>query len=307
MAIALGTILAGAAASAAAGAASKGIGSLIQGGPDKANVLGPTADQLEKDRQASLSGLAGQQQFAQGLQGAGQQGVNAQQMLLAALQQQAMGQGVSPAQQALANATGANVANQAALLAGNRGASSNAGLIGRQAAMQGAGAMQQAAGQAAELRANEQLAAQGQLGALGTQLVNQQGAALGNVSQTAQGLQGMGLQAAQGANQTNLGNANQANQFNAPFSNAIAGKVGDGIFQSVSQGALNSAFPPKKMSEGGEVPGKALVEGDHEANDTVPTLLSPGEIVIPRSYASDPKAAAAFAHACAMFNGGNDE
>lgn len=37
--------------------------------------------------------------------------------------------------------------------------------------------------------------------------------------------------------------------------------------------------------EGGEVPGQAKVPGDHPANDTVPAMLSPGELVIPRSMA----------------------
>jgi hypothetical protein len=37
------------------------------------------------------------------------------------------------------------------------------------------------------------------------------------------------------------------------------------------------------MFEGGVVPGKAKVPGDHPANDTVPTMLSPGEVVLPRS------------------------
>lgn len=42
-----------------------------------------------------------------------------------------------------------------------------------------------------------------------------------------------------------------------------------------------------------------LKEGDHPENDIVPAMLSPGEIVIPRSKAKDPKKAAAFAAAIA--------
>jgi hypothetical protein len=34
---------------------------------------------------------------------------------------------------------------------------------------------------------------------------------------------------------------------------------------------------------GGKIPGKAEVPGDSPANDTVPTNLSPGEVVVPRS------------------------
>lgn len=37
------------------------------------------------------------------------------------------------------------------------------------------------------------------------------------------------------------------------------------------------------MKMGGHVPGEAAVPGDSERNDTVPAMLSPGELVIPRS------------------------
>jgi hypothetical protein len=36
-------------------------------------------------------------------------------------------------------------------------------------------------------------------------------------------------------------------------------------------------------AHGGPVPGKASVQGDSPTNDTVPTMLSPGEVVLPRS------------------------
>lgn len=44
------------------------------------------------------------------------------------------------------------------------------------------------------------------------------------------------------------------------------------------------------MSPGGTVPGRAPAAGDSYANDTVPAMLSPGEIVIPRSIAQGPNA-----------------
>ena len=37
------------------------------------------------------------------------------------------------------------------------------------------------------------------------------------------------------------------------------------------------------MKLGGHIGGKAKVDGDSEVNDTVPAMLSPGELVIPRS------------------------
>lgn len=45
-------------------------------------------------------------------------------------------------------------------------------------------------------------------------------------------------------------------------------------------------------AQGKEVPGKAKVKGDSPKNDTVDAKLSPGEIVIPRSIAQGPNAAA---------------
>lgn len=56
---------------------------------------------------------------------------------------------------------------------------------------------------------------------------------------------------------------------------------------------------PGIMAKSAVVPGIPLKKGDHEDNDVVPALLSPGEIVIPRSHAADPKKAAAFARAVA--------
>lgn len=46
---------------------------------------------------------------------------------------------------------------------------------------------------------------------------------------------------------------------------------------------------PGQMLAGGNVPGKAKVKGDSESNDTVPTMLSPGEDVIPRSITQLPE------------------
>lgn len=60
-----------------------------------------------------------------------------------------------------------------------------------------------------------------------------------------------------------------------------------------------SQQPGMIMSKSPVVPGMPIKKGDHEDNDVVPALLSPGEIVIPRSHAADPKKAAAFARAVA--------
>lgn len=50
------------------------------------------------------------------------------------------------------------------------------------------------------------------------------------------------------------------------------------------------------------VPGSASVTGDSPKNDTVHAMLSPGEIIVPRSHATDPDKAAAFVRAVVMKN-----
>ena len=42
---------------------------------------------------------------------------------------------------------------------------------------------------------------------------------------------------------------------------------------------------PVPLASGGYVPGRPVASGDHPANDRVPAMLSPGEIVLPRTVA----------------------
>lgn len=51
------------------------------------------------------------------------------------------------------------------------------------------------------------------------------------------------------------------------------------------------------LGHGGKVPGKAKVQTDSLKNDIVPAMLSPGEIVIPRSIADNPELAKEFVKA----------
>lgn len=55
---------------------------------------------------------------------------------------------------------------------------------------------------------------------------------------------------------------------------------------------------------GGMVPGKAKVKGDSEKNDTVPAMLSPGEIVLPKSVVESKDAAKKSAEFVASIKGG---
>jgi hypothetical protein len=175
------------------------------------------------------------------------QDINTNQNTLASqLQQQAIGQGPNPAQNQLAQATGANVSNQAALMAGQRGAGANVGLMARQAAEQGAGIQQAAAGQAATLGAQQQLGAQANL----QNLYNQQAQAA---------LQGQGIQqqalAAQNATQTTgqLG-ASQVNaqtaQQNANNSASTLGGLIGGVGSAVAS-IFNKGGDVQKLDSGG--------------------------------------------------------
>ncbi len=129
---------------------------------------------------------------------------------------------------------------------------------------------QRAVGQADTLRAKSMLDAQGQLG---TAL---QGQGEQDIGQAA-GVAG----ARQGVREGNASIMSQNQQNNKDFIS--------GVGQAVTTIA--------KASDGGAVPGRPSVFGDDEKNDTVPAMLSPGEIVIPRSHSGSPEAAADFVRA----------
>lgn len=220
------------------------VGGLLGGSPNGqgftaqgTNVLQPaTLDQANQLYGQAQSGLTQQQQLINALQA--QNGIQNQSNVFNQLQGVANGTGPNPALAQLNQSTGQNIANQAALMAGQRGAGANVGLIARQAGLQGGNLQQQAAGQGATLQAQQQLAAMNQLGGIaGQQVANQQNALTG-LNQFAQGEQGQVLGAIQGQNNSNVGmqgNINNANagvaQNNATHS---AGAIG---------GLLNAAGP----------------------------------------------------------------
>lgn len=259
-----------------------------------------------------------------------------QNALAGQLQQQALGQGPNPAQAMLAQATAQNVAQQNAMMAGQRGTSANAGLIGRQAAMQGANIQQNAALQGATMQAQQQLAAQQQLQQLyGTQAGQLQGG-IGMQNQLAQNQQNMIGSAISGANMQNakhgaglmgglLGAAGTAvgAYFGGPWGATAGSALGKGAGSMLESAGANTgssgmgffglahggAVPHPSgcasmvgqhfhnMMSGGHVPGQASVAGDSLKNDTVPAMLSPGEVVLPRTVVNSPnpqKAAADF-------------
>lgn len=202
---------------------------------------GPTPKQMKTSYNQTQDSIKQQQDFVNQLQaqnGLGNQAsvFQQQQGLANQLQGVANGTGPNPAQNMLNQATGQNVSNQAALMAGQRGASANTGLIARQAAMQGANTQQQAAGQAATMQSQQQLAAM-------QQLQNQQ-ASMGNlantqVGQAQTGLQQLGQQSLQqqanlyglqsNINSTNAGIAAQNAGAQAGLLGNMMGGVGSAI------------------------------------------------------------------------------
>jgi len=287
-----------------------------QGGTGFSTVQGVTPDQLKASYAGTQGSLEQQQALLQAL---GQQGgIQNQQQVYQQLQDIAAGKVGNVAQAQLQQATGANVANQAALMAGQRGAGANVGLMARQAAQQGAQTQQQAAGQAAALQAQQQLGAIQGAGNLATTQVGQQLGAQNAATQAQLEQQGQ-LQAANTAYSQQqaemakgtMGLAGQAiggigQGIGASF--GLMGKPGkahggeiepnfaDGgtvAMPSIIQTYLQKMNPQmagggdvgEALKAGGHVPGHASVKGDSLKNDTVHAMLSPGEIVIPRSVA----------------------
>lgn len=128
-----------------------------------------------------------------------------------------------------------------------------------------AGVRQRAVGEEQRLRAQSQLDARGQM----ADMLGLQGQGDIAQSQNAAAVR-------QGSRQTQAALDDQSRQNTV---NTISGIgqaipfVGGGI-----SAAANAGY-----SEGGKVPGKAVMGGDDPVNDTQPAMLSPGEIVVPRS------------------------
>ncbi len=183
-----------------------GIGGLmgLGGGASGSGFAGPAGtnpSDLSGAKSDVHDALMRQRQFTDAL--AGQNGLGNQNQVYSQLQDIAAGRGPNPAQAQLAEATRQNVANQAALMASQRGAGQNAGLIARQASMRGGDLQQQAANQAATLQAQQSMNAINSAGNIANTQVGQQQAGQNALAQTA-----LGNQANTYSLQGNLNNAN---------------------------------------------------------------------------------------------------
>ena len=195
------------------------------------------------------------------------QNLAGQQALAQQLQAQAMGVGPSVGQEALKQAMNRGVKQTTAAMASQKGI--NPALAQRLAADIGAQGMQETAAQGAQLRAQEQLAAQQGLSGLYGQM--------GSQALTAQGQM---LSAQQAQNAANIA--------------GIAGGVLNAAGSAATMGMMRQPVAAVAKAHGGKIEGQPKVKGDSYENDTVPAMLSPGEIVIPRTKAKDPTKAKAF-------------
>lgn len=194
--------------------------------PAAAKIQNPVTDaQAGTAYDQTQVGLDQQQAFVQALNA--QNGIQNQSDVYNQLQGVIDGTGPNPAQAQLANATAANTANQASLMAGQRGAAANPGLIARQVAMQGAANQQNAIGQGAALQAQQSLGAMNTAGNLATQQVGQQAGAVQGYNQAAQGQQQNLLNAIGNQNNANVGMQSNINNANA------------GMAQTKAQGQAN--------------------------------------------------------------------
>lgn len=241
------------------------------------------AGQINEQYANNQQALQQQQAFAQAVQA--QNGLGNQSSVFNQLQGVANGTGPNPAQAQLQQQTGINTANQAALMAGQRGSSANTGLIARQAAQQGAANQQNAIGQGATLQAQQSLGALNQLGGIAGQQVGQQASATGAYTQAAQNEQQQILNAAAAKNAADAGVNSNINTVNGSLANVVAGGQANLLGNSAS-GAGKAAVAA--FAQGGQVhdvKSPRSKVGQHFHSPTmqfaqggkVPALVSPGE------------------------------
>lgn len=228
---------------------------------------GTNTAQLNNAYTTAQEGITNQGNLVTQTQPGVAQGLGTQSNLAGQFAAEAAGQGPNPAQAALNQSTGQNIAQTAALMASQRGAGANPGLVAEQAAQQGAATQQQAVGQAATLQAQQEIAAQQEAAQLAAQQVGQGAGAVQGQNNAAQNEQNI----LQGAN-TSLNNALVSQQSNINNVNAATAagnqRTGSNIIGGVLGGAssaLSSLFAeggkvqPKMMAAGGYMPPTPLV------------------------------------------------
>lgn len=218
-----------------------------------ASIIAPVAGGVLAGLLKPNTGLAApppQQNFAPQIAQANenlQSNIGNQNAFAKALQLQTQGGGPNLAQSLLSNATGENVANQAALMASQRGTGANAGLIARQAAQQGSKIQQDTAGKAAAIRQQQQLNAQQGLGNVYGQIGQESGNQLNSYL------------GGQNAQNQNIVNTNQINAGIGQANTAGGSSVMSGIGQALP--GIANMFSSSGGSSAGSTPGSSAGYG----------------------------------------------
>lgn len=252
-----------------------------QGAPIQA---GTTSGQLNNAYSGAQGALGIQQGITNTLNTGLNQGAGNESNLANMYANQAAGGGPNPALTQLNQTTGQNIAQQAALAAGQRGAGANAGLIAAQNAQQGAATQQNAVGQAATLGAQQQLAAESNLQNLSANQVAQGTGATQTLNNAQQNEQNILQGANTAANNANVAQQSNINNVNAGISTANAntsGSIVGGLLSGVS--SIAGLF-----AHGGEV-GKDRQQVEHVPWVKKPQMLAGGGVTgqatsAPQSY-----------------------
>lgn len=207
------------------------------------------------------------------------------------------GQGPSVADQYVQNAQQQNLAQALAMARSTRG-DVNPAMAYRQALQAAAQGNQQAVQQGAMMRAQEGIAGR-QLAANYAQMGLQEDLANQGAWGQAQGINA-GIATQNLGSQTSFGTTGMT-QTGQTFQGIMSGLSGGMAKASTGGGGMAHGgyvtLADALKQNGGIVPGSAMYPGDNPKNDTVHAMLSPGEIVIPRSLAEDPDRAKKFIEA----------
>lgn len=217
---------------------------------------GTNTNQLNNAYNSAQGALGAQSNVTNTLNTGLNTGANAQNNLSNIYAQQIQGGGPNPAQAQFAQNTASNVAQQAALQAGQRGAGSNVGLIARQIGQQGAATQQAAAGQAATQEAEQQLAAENNLQNLSSSQVAQGTGAtqtLNNAQQNEQNILQGANTSANNANVSQQSNINNVNANIASGNQSTAGNVVSGVGNLLSNVPAAGSLLASIFAHGGMV------------------------------------------------------
>lgn len=237
--------------------------------------MAATTEQAQELYKQQQEAIRQQRDFAQALAAQSPQAIQAQQQLLGQLQQRVAGTAPSVAQTQLAQAAGQGIAGVGAALAGQRGSGANVGLTQRNIAGMGAQSMQDLAGRAATLRAQEQMGAEQSLMGLAGQQLSQVQAARQAELQAGQAQQAEIQQAIANRQKLQAAMAAGKQEFQAGLvggllgagATAVKGMAKGGAVEDEEKEDFASAFsknmesiaqPQSRMAQAGKMAGSSI-------------------------------------------------